>query len=340
MTQLQPTLAALAEGRALTGVEAETAFNLLMDGAASDAEIAAFLMALRVRRESIDEIAAGARVLRARATPVTTSHDVIDTCGTGGDGASTHNISTAAAIVAAAAGARVAKHGNRAVSSKSGSSQVLAELGVNIEASPDVVARCIDVVGVGFLYAPAHHSAMRHVAGARKALGLRTVFNMIGPLSNPAGAKRQLLGVYDKALLVPMAEALRALGATSAWIVHGRDGLDELTTTEVSDVAALRDGQITMMEVTPESVGLTRAPLSDLAGGEPAENAAMIRAILHGERNAVRDIVVLNAAAALVVANLAEDLHAGIERAATAIDDGHANATLERLVAVSNGRAA
>jgi anthranilate phosphoribosyltransferase len=333
---LKPVLAALAEGRPLTSEEAETAFRALMSGEALDAEVGAFLMGLRVRGESMTEIAAGATVMRERATPVVTEHDVVDTCGTGGDAAGTFNISTAAALVAAAAGAKVAKHGNRAVSSKSGSSEVLAALGVNIEASPEVVARCIDVAGVGFLYAPAHHAAMRHVAGARKALGLRTIFNMIGPLANPAGARRQLLGVYDPALLRPMAAALKELGAVRALVVHGSDGLDEITSTGPTRVAALAEGEIAELKITPEAVGIERASLHDLKGGGPEENAAAIRDLLEGAPGPYRDIVVLNAGAALQVAELADTWEDGVAAAQAAIDDGRAAETLRLLVVTSN----
>jgi anthranilate phosphoribosyltransferase len=264
---------------------------------------------------------------------------VVDTCGTGGDAAGTFNISTAAALVAAAAGAKVAKHGNRAVSSKSGSSEVLAALGVNIEAKPDTVARCIDVAGVGFLYAPAHHAAMRHVAGARKALGLRTIFNMIGPLANPAGARRQLLGVYDPALLRPMAAALKELGAVRALVVHGSDGLDEITTTGPTRVAALADGEITELKITPEAVNIERADLADLKGGGPEDNAAAIRALLEGAPGPYRDIVVVNAGAALQVAELADTWEDGVAAAQAAIDDGRARETLRLLVETSNAAA-
>lgn len=339
MKDLKPALAALADGRAMTDAEAEAAFNVIMDGRAEDAQIGAFLMALKMRGESVDEIIAGAEALRARTLKVVAPADAVDTCGTGGDGAATFNISTAAALAAAGAGVLIAKHGNRAVSSKSGSSQVLAALGVNIEASPDTVAECIREAGVGFLYAPLHHAAMAHVANARKALGMRTVFNLLGPLSNPAGTRRQVVGVFDRALVEPMAHALKALGAKKAWVVHGEDGLDELTTTAPSFVAALEHGEVTTFAVTPEDAGLARAGVDELRGGGPEENAAAITALLDGARGAFRDIVVLNAAAALIVADRAETLAEGAHKAAAAIDDGRARRALERLVAVSNGPA-
>ncbi len=336
MSDLKAMLAALSTGRALAPAEAEAAFAALMDGVADDAQIGAFLMALKMRGEAIDEIVAGARALRARAQPVDAPPDVIDTCGTGGDGANTYNISTAAALIAAGAGAKVAKHGNRAVSSKSGSSQVLAALGVNIEAGAEVAARCIREAGVGFLYAPSHHAAMRHVASARRSLGMRSVFNLLGPLSNPAGATRQLVGVYDAALAEPMAKALNRLGATRAWVVHGEDGLDELTTTAPTHVVSLKDGALTRFTITPETTGLPVARLADLAGGGPERNAAAILSLLEGAEGPFRDIAVLNAGAALVVAGHAAELREGVALAAAAIDSGRARTTLSALVAVSN----
>lgn len=336
MNDLKSLLGQLAAGRTLSSSEADTAFAALMDGAADDAQIGAFLMALKMRGETIDEIVAGARALRARAQPVDAPNDVIDTCGTGGDGASTFNISTAAALVAAGAGARVAKHGNRAVSSKSGSSQVLAALGVDIEAGAEVAARCIREVGVGFLYAPAHHAAMRHVAAARRSLGMRSVFNLLGPLSNPAGASGQLLGVYAADLVEPMAKALNRLGTARAWVVHGEDGLDELTTTGLTHVVSLREGALSRFTVTPENVGLPRARLEDLAGGGPERNAAAILSLLEGAEGPFRDITVLNAGAALVVAGHAAELREGVALATAAIDSGRAQAALSALVALSN----
>lgn len=336
MSALRPILAALAEGRALSEAEALAAFSAIMDGEAEEAQIGGFLMALRLRGETIAEITAGARALRARALTVAAPPEAIDTCGTGGDGAGTFNISTAAALVAAGAGAVVAKHGNRAVSSKSGSAEVLAALGVNVEATPQVVARCLKEAGVGFLFAPSHHAAMRRVAAARRALGLRTIFNMIGPLANPAGARRQLLGVYDRGLVRPMAEALLALGAERAWVVHGSDGLDELTTTGPSHAAILADGVIEERTITPEEAGLARARPEALRGGDPSANAAAITALLAGAPGAFRDIVVLNAAAALVAAGRAGELAQGAALARQAIDSGAAKQALAVLVAVSN----
>jgi anthranilate phosphoribosyltransferase len=334
VSALQPILARLADGASLSAEEADAAFAILMEGQASETEIAAFLMALRVRGETIEEIAAGARALRSRARRVEAGDDVIDTCGTGGAW-STFNVSTAAAIVAAGAGAKVAKHGNKTSTRKSGSADVLAALGVNLEAEPDVVATCIREAGVGFLFAPAHHSAMRHVGPARRALGVRTIFNLVGPLSNPAGAKRQLLGVSRREQVRPMAEALAKLGAERAWVVHGEDGLDEITTTGKTFVASLENGRIREMTVGPKDARLPLAKRADLEGGTPEENAAALRAMLKGKTGPMRDIVALNAAAALVVAGLASDLKQGVEAANAAIDDGRAELALERLIALS-----
>jgi anthranilate phosphoribosyltransferase len=339
VSALQPILVELAEGAPLSPEAADAAFNILMDGEAALEEITAFLMALRVRGESVDEIAAGARALRARAIKVEAGDDVIDTCGTGG-GWSTFNVSTAAAIVAAGAGAKVAKHGNRTTTRKSGSADVLEALGVNIEATLANVARCIREAGVGFLFARAHHSAMRHVAPARQALGLRTIFNMVGPLSNPAGATRQLLGVYDEALVRPMAEALRKLGAVRAIVVHGADGLDEITTTGPTKIAELADGEITEFEIKPEDAGVARAARTELEGGDPKENAKAIKKMLDGASGPCRDIVALNAGAALTLTDPDLDWKGGVKRALAAIDDGSAKAALKRLVAVSNEKKA
>jgi anthranilate phosphoribosyltransferase len=337
MSTLQPILARLAEGATLTAEEADAAFAALMEGEASEPEITAFLMALKVRGESIEEIVAGARALRARVTLVDVGPDVIDTCGTGGAW-STFNVSTAAAIVAAGAGAKVAKHGNRTATRKSGSADVLQALGVKLEAPPEMVARCVREAGVGFLFAPVHHTAMRHVGPARRALGFRTIFNLIGPLSNPAGAKRQLLGVSRRDAVRPMAEALASLGAERAWVVHGEDGLDEITLTGKTYVAVVEGGKVRELTVSPKDARLPFATQEELAGGAPEENATRLRAMLEGEPGVMRDIVVLNAAAALVVADLAPDLRRGVEAAEDAIDAGRAKAALARLVSISQSQ--
>ena len=338
MSALKPAVAALAAGHEPDADTLKAAFDALMEGEADPVEIGGFLIGLAALGESPRALAVGARAMRARMTKITAPDGAIDTCGTGGDARGTWNISTAAAIVAAGAGAVVAKHGNKAASSKSGSAEVLEALGVNLFAKPAQIEQALAQANVAFLFAQAHHGAVRHVGPARKTLGVRTIFNLLGPLSNPAGAKRQLLGVFDRKWLVPMAEALRDLGAEAAMIVHGSDGLDEITTTGATFVAELApDGTITEYEIQPEDAGLTRAALADLKGGEPEENAVAVRALLDGAPGAYRDIVVLNAAAALKLAGLATDLKEGAALAAAAIDDGRAKQALERLAAASHG---
>lgn len=337
MSAFRPYLEKAASGVPLSAGDMRAAIGLLLEGGVSDTETAGFLMALRVRGETVDEIAAAAQAMREKALRVIAPAGAIDTCGTGGDGAGTFNISTAAALVAAGAGAKVAKHGNKAGSSKSGSSEVLEALGVRLAAEPELIAREIEEAGVGFMFAAYHHRAVANVAGVRKALGVRTLFNLLGPLSNPAGARRQVMGVFSRDLVEPLAGALLALGTERAWVVHGSDGLDELTTTGESLVAEAHGGTVRSFVVAPEDVGLARAAPEALRGGDPAHNAAAIRAMLDGERSAFRDIVILNAAAALVVAGLADDLRAGAARAARSIDEGRARGALARLVAISNG---
>ncbi|MCP2670341.1 anthranilate phosphoribosyltransferase [Maricaulaceae bacterium EIL42A08] len=340
MSRMKPAIAALALGQEPDTSALEAAFDALMEGEADPVEVGGFLMALAAVGESPQALAVGARAMRARMTPVIAPEGAIDTCGTGGDARGTWNISTAAALVAAGAGAVVAKHGNKAASSKSGSAEVLEAVGVNLFAKPDQLEQSLRDARVAFLFAQAHHGAVRHVGPARRTLGVRTIFNLLGPLSNPAGAKRQLLGVFDRKWLVPLAEALRDLGAERALIVHGEDGLDEITTTGVTYAAELaEDGAISTYEITPEDAGLTRASLDDLKGGEPEENAVALRALLEGEKSPYRDIVVLNAAAALRLAGLADTLLDGARLAEAAIDDGRARLALERLVSASNGGA-
>ncbi len=336
MSDLKPFLAAVAAGRPLTESEAEQAFSLVMAGAASEAQIGALLMGLRVRGETVDEIAGAARVMRANAHAIDAPKGAIDTCGTGGDERRTLNISTAAAIVTAACGIPVAKHGNRALSSQSGSADVLAALGVDLDADVALVERSLWENNIAFLMAPRHHAAMRHVMAARRELGTRTIFNLLGPLSNPAGTKRQLVGVYAKMWLRPLAEVLLRLGAEAAWIVHGSDGLDEVTVTGPTFVAELKGGTIRSFEVTPEDAGLPRARIEELKGGDAIANARALRALLHGQPGPYRDVVLLNTAAALVVAGVADDLHQGAARAAQAVDSGAALATLDRLVSVGH----
>ncbi len=329
-------VAKAASGTPLSAADAAEAFDTIMDGKAPEPQIAAFLTALHMRGETVDEIAAAANAMRARALTVDAPADAIDTCGTGGDGLGTLNISTAAAFVAAACGVKIAKHGNRAQSSKSGSADVLAALGVKIDLAPQQVSRCIDESGLGFLFAPAHHSAMKHVAPVRQQLGFRTIFNLLGPLANPARVRRQLIGVFADRWLEPLAHVLDTLDTEHAWLVHGADGLDELSVTGPTHIVELKHRQVRRFTVTPGDVGLPTHRMDALFGGDAAQNAAAIRRMLDGEAGAFRDIVALNAAAALIVAGKVRDLREGIEAAQKAIDDGRARATLARLVAASN----
>ncbi|MDO9586339.1 MAG: anthranilate phosphoribosyltransferase [Brevundimonas sp.] len=331
----KPLLAKLVDGRILSAEEAHAFFAACLRGEPTPAQVAAAVTALRIRGETVEEIAAFATAMRDAAMTLDHPYDAIDTCGTGGDGQHTFNISTAAALVLAGAGLKVAKHGNRALSSKSGSSDVLSALGVNLAASPAQQRRSLDQAGIAFLFAPAYHGAMRHVGPVRAEIGFRTVFNLLGPLSNPAGAKRQVMGVYDPRLLEPLAEVLGRLGATRAWTVHGQ-GLDELTTTGETEVAEWKDGAVRRFTVTPEDAGLPRADLAALRGGDAEENAAALRALLDGATGAYRDIVLLNAAAALVVADRAADLAEGAALAAAVIDDGRASTALADLVEATN----
>ncbi len=334
--ELKDLMNRVADGEALGDEGVFNALDLLMSGIAPPVAMGAFLMALRVRGETADEIAGAARFLRSRMTTVDVPPGAIDIVGTGGDSHGTYNVSTAAALVAAGAGAIVAKHGNRAVTSLSGASDVLGALGVKLDVPPVAVTRAISDSGVGFLWAPLYHPAMKTWAPIRADLGLRTLFNLLGPLCNPGKVKRQVLGVYAERLVAPIAEVLRKLGSTHAWIVHGADGMDELTTTGVTHVAELHNGDITTFEVTPEDAGLPRADISALKGGDAQYNAAALRQLLQGEPGPYRDIVVLNAAAALIVAGIAASLHDGVSKAQEAIDDGRAARALDRLVAATN----
>ncbi len=337
---LKPLMAVAASGRALTAEQAEQAFDIMMSGNATPAQIGGFLMALRVRGETVAEIAGAVRAMRSKMIRITAPDGAIDTCGTGGDASGTWNISTGAALVVAACGVPVAKHGNRALSSKTGAADVLAGLGVNIDADMPLVERALREAGICFMMAPRHHSAMRHVGPTRVELGTRTIFNLMGPLSNPAGTKRQLIGVFAEQWLEPMARVLAELGTERAWIVHGSDGIDEITTTGPTEVAELNGGQVRRFKVSPEDAGVRRATSADLKGGDAAANAAAIRALLGGQHGPYRDIVLLNAAAALVVADKAGTLRDGVAHAAKAIDSGAAQKALERLVAISNAKAA
>ena len=326
----------IASGQSLSETEARNAFNYMMSGDATGAQIGGFLMGLRVRGETIDEITGAALAMRAKAQFITAPDNAVDTCGTGGDGAHTYNVSTAAAIVLAASGVSVAKHGNRAISSKSGSADVLETLGINIDADLNKVEQSVKDIGIGFMMATRHHSAMRHVGPSRTSLGTRTIFNLLGPLSNPAGAKYQVIGVFDKKWTAPLAEALGKLGSKRVWVVHGADGLDELSISGPSYVSEYKDGKVTSFNVTPEEAGLTRHPLSDIRGGDAPYNANALRDILNGEKNAYRDIVLLNAAAALVVTGKAQDLKQGAALAANAIDSGEADRKLDQWIRTSH----
>ncbi|MBH0239922.1 anthranilate phosphoribosyltransferase [Methylobrevis albus] len=338
MSQLKPLIAKVAAGTALSAEEARAAFDVMMSGEATPAQIGGFLMALRVRGETIDEIAGAVATMRAKMLPVAAPDGAIDIVGTGGDASGSVNISTCSAIVAAAAGVPVAKHGNRALSSRSGAADVLTALGVKIDIGPDKIAECIAGAGVGFMFAPAHHSAMKHVGPARVELGTRTIFNLLGPLSNPAGVKRQLLGVFAAAWVEPLAHALGRLGTERAWVAHGSDGLDEITVTGPTRIAELKsDGTVAMFDVSPEDVGLARHPAGSLAGGTAEDNAASLRAVLAGAPGAYRDAVLMNAGAGLLIADKVATYTEGVVLAAAAIDDGRASATLDRLVALSNG---
>lgn len=334
--KLKRLLNTIADGNTLSASETQDALDLLMSGVATPVQMGAFLMALRVRGETVPEITGAAAFLRSRMTPAEAPPQAIDIVGTGGDSHGTYNVSTAAAIVAAGAGACVAKHGNRSVSSLSGASDVLQALGVKIDIGPIEVARAIHTANVGFLWAPMHHPAMKLWAPVRADLGIRSIFNLLGPLCNPASVKRQVLGVYSRKWLEPMAEALKNLGSVHAWVVHGADGMDELTTTGPSTVAELVDGNIHVFEVTPEDAGLPLASLAELKGGDAAVNAAKLRALLHGETGPYRDIVLFNTAAALIVAGKAKSLEHGVALAASAIDSGAAARALDALVAVTN----
>jgi anthranilate phosphoribosyltransferase len=326
----------VSTGASLERDEIQAALETMMAGIATPAQMGAFLMAMRVRGETVEEITGAAHLMRSKMTTVPAPPGAIDIVGTGGDSHGTYNVSTCAAIVAAGAGAKVAKHGNRSVSSKAGASDVLAALGVKLDIGPETVARCIAEAGVGFMWAPMHHAAMKHWAPVRAELGIRTIFNVLGPICNPANVSRQIVGVYARELIEPIANVLRNLGSEHVWVVHGHDGMDELTTTGSTSIAELKNGEIRVFEITPADVGLTPARLSDLIGGDAEVNAAAIRRVLAGAHEPFRDIVVLNAGAALYVADLASDLAEGVRMAAAAIDDGRAGRALEKLIEVSN----
>ncbi len=335
MSDLKSYISKVANGAILNSSDAEAAFNIIMSGEATPSQIGGLLMALRVRGEAVSEISGAVSSMRSRMLRVTAPENAIDIVGTGGDESGSYNISTCAAFIVAGAGIPVAKHGNRALSSKSGASDALSALGINIELGPEMIEYCIREAGLGFMFAPMHHAAMRHVGPTRVELGTRTIFNLLGPLSNPASVKRQLVGVFSPQWLVPVAEALGGLGCEAAWVVHG-DGLDEMTTTGTTQVAALEDGKVRSFQIEPEDAGLARVTMDKLKGGDAAVNAAALRKVLEGEKNAYRDIALLNAGASLVVAGKAGDLPAGVAIAAESVDSGKALQALDKLIAASN----
>jgi anthranilate phosphoribosyltransferase len=326
-----------AAGGSLTREEAASAFDLLLSGEATPAQVGGFLMALRVRGETPDEIAGAVSAMRAKMLPVLAPAEAIDIVGTGGDQSGSYNVSTAAALIAAGAGVKVAKHGNRALSSRSGAADVLAALGVRIDLTPAEIGRCVAEAGIGFMFAPAHHGAMKHVGPARVELGTRTIFNLLGPLANPAGVKRQLLGVFAARWLEPLVEVLASLGSTRVMAVHGSDGLDEITTTGPTNAVLLDQGRITRFTIDPDALGVARPDPAELRGGDGDHNAQALRAVLAGDKGAYRDIALVNAAAALMVAGIADDLANGMKLATASLDHGRAEAALQRLIAVSNG---
>ncbi|HEV2572898.1 MAG TPA: anthranilate phosphoribosyltransferase [Beijerinckiaceae bacterium] len=336
MESFKPILAKVAAGASLTRPEAEAAFDNLLSGEVTPAQMGAFLMALRVRGETVDEFTGATAAMRSKMLRVSAPEGAIDIVGTGGDGSGSYNVSTLASLIVAACGIPVAKHGNRALSSRSGASDVLGALGVAVGQKPEQIEASLQSVGIGFMMAPSHHAATRHVAPVRVELGTRTIFNILGPLSNPASVKRQLVGAFSVDLLRPMAEVLRNLGSDSAWFVHGSDGLDEITTTGPTRVVALANGKIESFDIAPEDAGLKRANPTDLKGGDPEHNAQALRDVLDGKASAYRDIALMNAAAALIVAGKAKELKEGVAIASKAIADGRAKATLAKLIEVTN----
>lgn len=335
MAELKPLIAKVANGESLTRDESRSAFDILMSGEATPSQIGGFLMALRVRGETVDEIVGAVASMRSRMLTVKAPETAVDIVGTGGDGIGTYNISTLAALIVAGAGVTVAKHGNRALSSKSGTADALSNLGVKLDIGPAQIENCIANANIGFMFAQMHHNSMRHVGPSRVELGTRTIFNLLGPLSNPAGVKKQLLGVFAEKWVVPLAEVLRDLGSEHIWVVYG-DGMDEITTTGTTQVAELHNGKIRTFELTPKDFGVPVAQMADLKGGDGIVNAAALREVLSGKRNAYRDIALCNAAAALKIAGKGETITDAMRIAASSLDDGGAALALERLVSVSN----
>jgi anthranilate phosphoribosyltransferase len=337
MADLKPLIAKAANGQALSRAEARDAFDVLMSGEATPSQIGGLLMALRVRGETVDEITGAVEIMREKMTKVEAPKDAIDIVGTGGDSSGSYNISTCAALVTAGCGLKIAKHGNRALSSKSGAADVLTALGVKIDLTPEQITRCIKEAGCGFMFAPAHHASMKHVGPSRVELGTRTIFNLLGPLSNPAGVKRQVTGVFARAWVEPLAHVLNNLGSERAWICHGEGGFDEVVPSGTTWIADLKDGKVTLAEVKPEEVGIARSSADELKGGDAAQNAQALRAVLEGKKSAFRDAAVMTAGAALLVAGKVADLKAGVAEAQQSIDGGSARQVLEKLIKVSNG---
>ncbi|ADZ70609.1 anthranilate phosphoribosyltransferase [Polymorphum gilvum] len=337
MSTFKGFIARIAGGGTLSLSEAREAFDIILSGEATPSQLGGFLMALRMRGETVEEVTGAVASMRARMLTVKAPDDAVDIVGTGGDATGSYNISTCAALVVAGCGVPVAKHGNRSLSSKSGAAEALAQLGVNIDIDPERIADCIDRAGIGFMFAPLHHAAMKHVGPTRIELGTRTIFNLLGPLSNPAGVRRQMTGVFAPEWVEPLAHVLRNLGSEHVWVVHGSDGMDEITTTGPTRVAELKDGSVRCFEVTPEDAGLPRTDFEQLRGGTPEENAAALRSVLAGTKNAYRDVVLFNAAASLIVAGRVATLKDGVAMAAASIDNGDALDRLERLVAISDG---
>jgi anthranilate phosphoribosyltransferase len=337
MDDLKSIIGKVATGATLSRDEAATAFDAMMSGEATPSQMGGLLMALRVRGETVDEITGAVAAMRSKMLRVEAPADAIDVVGTGGDGSGSVNVSTCAAFIVAGSGVPVAKHGNRALSSRSGAADVLASLGVRIDLSPEAVGRCVKEAGIGFMFAPAHHPAMKNVGPTRVELATRTIFNLLGPLSNPAGVKRQMVGVFSRQWVQPLAQVLKNLGSDSVWVVHGSDGLDEITLTGPTSVAALENGNIRTFEVTPEDAGLARSSPGSLKGGDADANAVALRSVLDGNPSPYRDVALLNAAAALIVAGKAKDLKEGVAIGVKTLDSGAAAARLKQLVAASNG---
>jgi len=336
MDDFKTLIGKVATGTELTLQESASAFDRMMSGEATPSQMGALLMGLRVRGETVDEITGAVTTMRAKMLRVDAPEGAIDVVGTGGDASGSYNISTCAAFIVAGAGVAVAKHGNRALSSRSGAADVLAALGVRIDLGPEAIAHCIAQAGIGFMFAPLHHPAMKHVGPTRVELGTRTIFNLLGPLSNPAGVKRQMVGVFSRHWVEPLAKVLGRLGSERAIVVHGSDGLDEITTAGPTSVASLENGSVRTFEISPEEVGLPKADPKRLLGGDAEANAEALLAVLKGEKNPYRDVAMFNAAAALMVAGRAKDLADGMVLARTSIDSGEAEGRLDRLIAVSN----